>query len=88
MVGDALLHLDIRFGHEMLICPHNSGQGGVKTQEAIRTLARADPGTDRNPRSANKCHRIGQHQQGDPPGYGEGGRGDETNPWQAHAREG
>lgn len=66
----------------------DSRKDRTETQEAARAQPRADPGADRNVRATNKRNRVGQHQQGNAPGDGEGQRGDEANTRQAHPGEG
>jgi len=66
----------------------HSRQGSAQAQEGPRAQPRTDGLADRNPRAANKRHRVGQHQPRDARRHGARGRGHEADPRQADAGEG
>jgi len=64
------------------------GQGSVEAQEDSPAFPGADAGANRDFGTANQLDRVGEYQQGDVGGNGEGRRGHEADSWQAYAWQG
>lgn len=71
-----------------MLTENNSGQGGVEAQEDPPALPGTDTGANRDVGTANQLDRVGEYQQGDVGGDGEGRRGHEADSWQAYAWQG